>query len=205
MCFVWAFLIIYTRFMTGQGFHKVVLLQVHNSFDFVFSKCFVYFSESSLFKYSRCFHHSTWQKLIAETLITQNKMHFCMNDCTELAPLKEFIQKCKCTLLQAIQDVEEFVSSSEQIWRNTAFLHLLTDGSSAVNGCRQNECSNSWLKHLINRAVLNCFLCEWCLNWACFLWLYLSRFREDHVFTRESNIMGIENSHLSNGLKLRTS
>ncbi len=41
---------------------------------------------------------------------------------------------------QFIQDVDEFVSSSEQIWRNLALYHLLTNGSSAVNGCRQNEC-----------------------------------------------------------------
>ncbi len=58
----------------ARGFTKF-LLQVHNSFDFAFSKCFVYFSESFLFKYSHCFHHSTWQKWIAETLITENKMH----------------------------------------------------------------------------------------------------------------------------------
>ncbi len=35
----------------------------------------------------------------------------------------------------AIQD--EFVSSWELIWRNVALHHLLTNGSSAVNGCRQ--------------------------------------------------------------------
>ncbi len=40
---------------------------------------------------------------------------------------------------QAIQNVDEFVSSSEQIWRNLVLHHLLTNGSSAVNGCRQNE------------------------------------------------------------------
>ncbi len=45
---------------------------------------------------------------------------------------------------QVIQDVDEFVSSSEQIWINLAFHHLLTNGSSAVNGCRQNESTNSW-------------------------------------------------------------
>ncbi len=39
----------------------------------------------------------------------------------------------------AIQDVDEFVSSSEQIWRNLALHHLLSNGSSTVNGCRQNE------------------------------------------------------------------
>ncbi len=43
-----------------------------------------------------------------------------------------------------IQDIDEFVSSSEQIWRNVALHHLLTNGSSAVNGCRQNETPNSW-------------------------------------------------------------
>ncbi len=47
----------------------------------------------------------------------------------------------KCTHPQAIQD--ELVSSSEEIWRNVLH-HLLTNGSSAVNGCRQNESSNSW-------------------------------------------------------------
>ncbi len=35
-----------------------------------------------------------------------------------------------------------FVSSSEQIWSNSALHHLLTNGSSAVNGCRQNESPN---------------------------------------------------------------
>ncbi len=30
---------------------------------------------------------------------------------------------------EAIQDLDEFVSSSEQIWRNVALHHLLTNGS----------------------------------------------------------------------------
>ncbi len=50
---------------------------------------------------------------------------------------------CKCTHPQCFQDVDEFVSSSEQIWRNVSLHHLLTNGSSAVNGCRQNESPNS--------------------------------------------------------------
>ncbi len=50
----------------------------------------------------------------------------------------------KYTHPQFIQDVDEFVSSSEQIWRNLVLLYLLTNGSSAVNGCRQNESLNSW-------------------------------------------------------------
>ncbi len=45
---------------------------------------------------------------------------------------------------QGIQDVDEFVSSSEEIWRNVAVHHLLSNGSCAVNGCRQNESPNSW-------------------------------------------------------------
>ncbi len=45
---------------------------------------------------------------------------------------------------QAIQDIDQFVSSSEQIWKNLALHHLLTNGSSGVNGCRQNESPNSW-------------------------------------------------------------
>ncbi len=47
--------------------------------------------------------------------------------------------------IQAVKDVvDEFVSSPEQIWRNVALHLLLTNGSSAVNGCRQNESPNSW-------------------------------------------------------------
>ncbi len=41
-----------------------------------------------------------------------------------------------------IQDVDEFDSSWEQIWRNVAFYHMLINRLSAVNGCRQNESPN---------------------------------------------------------------
>ncbi len=44
---------------------------------------------------------------------------------------------------QTVQDVDEFVLSFEQIWRNVSLHHLLINGSSAVNGCRQNESPNS--------------------------------------------------------------
>ncbi len=47
----------------------------------------------------------------------------------------------KRTPPQTFQDVIEFVSSYELIWRNLALHQLLTNASSAVNGCRQNE---SW-------------------------------------------------------------
>ncbi len=40
-------------------------------------------------------------------------------------------------------DLDEFVSSSEQNWKNVALHHLLTNGPSAVNGCRQNESPKS--------------------------------------------------------------
>ncbi len=40
---------------------------------------------------------------------------------------------------EAIQDVAEFFASSERIWRNLALHHLLTNGSFAVNGCRQTK------------------------------------------------------------------
>ncbi len=38
----------------------------------------------------------------------------------------------------------QVVTSSEQILRNLELHHLLINGSYAVNGCRQNESSNSW-------------------------------------------------------------
>ncbi len=50
------------------------------------------------------------------------------------------IQICwQFTHPQVIQDADEFVSSSEQIWRNLASHHLLINGSSAVNGCHQSQ------------------------------------------------------------------
>ncbi len=49
----------------------------------------------------------------------------------------------KCPHRQAIHDVNEFVSSSEQIWRNLALHCMLTNGC-PVNGCHQNESPNSW-------------------------------------------------------------
>ncbi len=48
----------------------------------------------------------------------------------------------KCTRAQVIQDVGEMVSPSEQIWKNVVLHHLLTKGSSVVNGCRQSESPN---------------------------------------------------------------
>ncbi len=42
---------------------------------------------------------------------------------------KWFSQKWKCAQLEAIQDIDEFVF---QIWRNLAWHHLLSNGSSAV-------------------------------------------------------------------------
>ncbi len=47
----------------------------------------------------------------------------------------------KCAHHLAIQDVDEFVSSS--VDEDTNF----TSGSSVVNGCHQNESLSSWQKH----------------------------------------------------------
>ncbi len=57
----------------------------------------------------------------------------------------QFTQKWKfARIYSPIKDVKKTVSLSEQIWINVALHHLLTNGSSAVNGCRQNESPNSW-------------------------------------------------------------
>ncbi len=51
----------------------------------------------------------------------------------------------KVTQSEAIQDVDEFVFSSEQIWKYLALAHKPINWSSAVNGCRQQE-SNQLIK-----------------------------------------------------------
>ncbi len=53
----------------------------------------------------------------------------------------------KITHPQAIQDIDEFVSSSEQIGRNSILHQLLCNRASSVNGCRRNESPNSLYKH----------------------------------------------------------
>ncbi len=53
-----------------------------------------------------------------------------------------------------IQDVDEFVSWSEHFWRNVGLNHLLTNGSTEVNGCRQNESCGL----LVDYYVFICFL-----------------------------------------------
>ncbi len=54
-----------------------------------------------------------------------------------------------------IQDVDEFVSSMEQIWRNVALHPFITIRSSLVNGCHQNESPNNYYKHHNNPQVNN--------------------------------------------------
>ncbi len=49
----------------------------------------------------------------------------------------------KYTHPRAIRDVDKLVYSSKQIWTNVALHQLLTSGAIAVNGCRQNEGSDS--------------------------------------------------------------
>ncbi len=55
--------------------------------------------------------------------------------------------------------LDEFVSSLDQIWRNVTFRHLLTNGSSAVNGCRQNESPKVIHTTPVHRLVWIPFLC----------------------------------------------
>ncbi len=96
--------------------------------------------------------------IMLRSILSQNKWGTCKWHLKCLMSAFLFILKnsypkmkiCwKCTRTQVIQDVDEFVSSSEQIWRNVALHHLLTDGPSAVNGCRQNESPNSWWNIII--------------------------------------------------------
>ncbi len=50
----------------------------------------------------------------------------------------------KITNPQPIQYIDEFISSFlQEIWIIIALHHFPTEGSSAVNGCRQNESPNS--------------------------------------------------------------
>ncbi len=80
--------------------------------------------------------------LIGICLINSRNMHFkraCEKHVlTENQNLLKGTVHAKINIIhpQAIQDGDQFVSSSEQIWRNLALCHLLTNGSSAVNGCR---------------------------------------------------------------------
>ncbi len=60
-----------------------------------------------------------------------------------------------CAHPQVIQKVDEYISSSEQVWRNLALHHLVTNGSSSVNGCRQNESLNNWYKYHNNPQVIH--------------------------------------------------
>ncbi len=59
----------------------------------------------------------------------------------------------KYTHPEAIKDLDEFISRTDL--EKFALHHLLTDGSSAVNGCRQNKSPNSWLKHHNNPQVID--------------------------------------------------
>ncbi len=79
----------------------------------------------------------------------------------------------RCTRPLAIQDIDEFVL------RNLALLHLLINGSSAVNGCRQNEESPNSCFSLVNGA--------WSVNNS--QYFSIIQFRWDILFTGGSNSM----------------
>ncbi len=56
---------------------------------------------------------------------------------------------------QAVQYVDEFVSSSELIWKKVALHNLFNNGFSAVNMCRQNESPNSEKTHVCVKQIHN--------------------------------------------------
>ncbi len=56
----------------------------------------------------------------------------------------------KCAHPQAIQDVDEFFYFIGIDLEKLALHHLLTNGSIAVNGCRQNASKSTPLKSTIN-------------------------------------------------------
>ncbi len=74
--------------------------------------------------------------------VMHNHQHFKV-DC-RIKGIVHPKKKIYWTYTLVIQEVDEFIYSSEQICRNVAFHLLLTNGSSAVNGCRQNESPNIW-------------------------------------------------------------
>ncbi len=77
--------------------------------------------------------HFTFLRWFKEIVFIVNS-HSLKEYSTQKWKFAEFTQP------QTIQNVFEFVS--EQILEKCH--HLLTNGSSAVNGCRQNESPNSW-------------------------------------------------------------
>ncbi len=83
----------------------------------------------------------------------------CLTSKGGVIDLKEFTLKLtfaeNVTHPQAVRDVDELVFSSEQIWRNLALHHLLTNGSSTMNGCRQNESQRADKKHHNNPQVIH--------------------------------------------------
>ncbi len=93
-------------------------------------RCYPYFLVDH-----RTLHHvdiqSNWLfKIKCNILIIKGTVHPKMNVCWKIT------YHSRCTV----------VFLSKQIWRNVALHHLLTNRSSAVNGCRQNDSPNIWLK-----------------------------------------------------------
>ncbi len=83
---------------------------------------------------------------LASHLYNENSEHFTDAGeirCDTFTTLKIKLVKRKLCEIRGIVDgkltLRPFVSSSEQIWRNVELHHLLTNRSSTVNVCRQNE------------------------------------------------------------------
>ncbi len=65
----------------------------------------------------------------------------------------------KCSYPQAIQYVNKFVSSLEQIWRNVALHHMLSSGFSTVNEWVQTDDTNKSI--IYSRCFLTSNHCFW--------------------------------------------
>ncbi len=76
---------------------------------------------------------------------------------------------------QIIQDVNETVSSMEQILRNLALQNLPSNRSSAVNGCHQNESLNSWEKHYNNPQLIQTIPVHQLTSWEVESWVFVMK------------------------------
>ncbi len=86
--------------------------------------------------------------------ISKIKQHMLNSNKNSIQPIKNGVGNSEIKEIvnpQVIQDINEFISSLEQIWENLleiALHHLLTNGSSAVNGWIQTFDQNVTVIHM---------------------------------------------------------